>query len=113
MPERKSKYKCDNCGAENYTLEMNRDFKYIWNGPHGPPIGHENLGVSVIVRCNVCKEELDPTEEDIERLYPDELPRVTFYNNNPVSTDGEVEKIKERLMKEGHLLDGSKHCGQG
>lgn len=24
----------------------------------------------------------------------------------------EIEKIKQRLRDEGHLMDGSKHCGQ-
>ncbi len=63
---------------------MNRYFRYIWNGPYSPPIGHENHGVQVRVWCNVCKEELTPTEEDIERLYPDELPSITFYDEVPL-----------------------------
>ena len=65
----KSKYKCDNCGSENYTLQMNRHFEYIWDGPCSPPIGHEDKGATVRVWCNVCKEELTPTDEDIHRFF--------------------------------------------
>lgn len=77
--DEKMKYKCDNCGAKNYTLEMNRYYEYIWDGPYTPPIGHHNHGATVRVWCNQCKEELTPTKEDMNRLYPNDLKGVVFY----------------------------------
>jgi hypothetical protein len=33
--------------------------------------------------------------------------------SNDEDDDDEVEQVKQRLIKSGHIMDGSKHCGQG
>lgn len=73
------KYKCNNCGAEDrYTLTMKRDVSFIFDGPHWPPIGEDDSGCTVMVKCNVCGWDLDPNPKDFDRLY---VPRkgVVFY----------------------------------
>jgi hypothetical protein len=62
-------YKCLNCGSEdNYTKEAHKYRTPIWNDPH-IIVGWEDEGTYVRVWCNICKWELDPTKEDIDRLF--------------------------------------------
>jgi hypothetical protein len=70
--------KCLYCGAEGqYTVIATRDFKPIYDGPYRE-VGYEDNGTYVKVECSVCKCDLDPTEEEINRLF---APRkgVVFY----------------------------------
>jgi hypothetical protein len=62
-------YKCLNCGSEdNYTKEANKYKTPIWDGPH-KIVGWEDEGAYVTIWCNICKWELEPTKEDVDRLF--------------------------------------------
>lgn len=74
---------CDKCGSEGqYTLTYERHIKYIFNGPFTPPIGYENHGSQLIIKCDVCKWFIDPTDEDIDRFYGgSQLDSIVFFEH--------------------------------
>jgi predicted RNA-binding Zn-ribbon protein involved in translation (DUF1610 family) len=67
--EKQSKYKCPNCKSLSYTITTIRDITPIYDGPHNLPIGHEDNGTKVEVQCNKCGWDLNPTEDDMDRLF--------------------------------------------
>lgn len=77
-----NKYKCYHCGVEGkYRIEIKRYIEPIYDGPFTPPIGYENKGATVMVWCTNCNEELDPTIEDMDRLYPKENSGIHFFKH--------------------------------
>jgi DNA-directed RNA polymerase subunit M/transcription elongation factor TFIIS len=78
---RLKKRKCDHCGAEGqYNLTYKRHVRYIYDGPRTPPIGHEDKGMTLIIKCTACGWDMDPTDEDIDRFYPPlDKEEVVFY----------------------------------
>ncbi len=74
------KRKCDHCGAEGqYNLTYERHVRYIFDGPYTPPIGHQNQGAILIIKCSNCEREMDPTDEDIDRFYSLNVDNTVFY----------------------------------